>query len=85
LAKCANELAKKNPIFSSVCDLTDKSIQDYLLPRVDVSDIWGVGPATTRKLKALGFHTAADLRDMPLKQARGIGTVVLEHVSLLKT
>jgi len=79
LAKCANELAKKNPIFSSVCDLTDKSIQDYLLPRVDVSDIWGVGRATTRKLKAVGIHTAEDLRDMPLKQARGVGTVVLER------
>jgi len=79
LAKCANELAKKNPIFSSVCDLTDKSAQDYLLPRVEVSDIWGVGRATTQKLKALSIHTAEDLRDMPLKQARGIGTVVLER------
>ena len=79
LAKCANELAKKNPIFASVCDLTDKSIQDYLLPRVHVSDIWGVGRATTQKLKALGIHTAEDLRDMPLKQARGVGTVVLER------
>ena len=79
LAKCANELAKKNPIFSSVCDLTDKSIQDYLLRRVDVSDIWGVGRATTQKLKALGIHTAEDLRGMPLKQARGVGTVVLER------
>ena len=79
LAKCANELAKKNPIFLSVCDLTDKSIRDYLLPRVCVSDIWGVGRATTQKLKAQGIYTAADLREIPLKQARGIGTVVLER------
>lgn len=79
LAKCANELAKKNPIFSSVCDLTDKSIRDYLLPRVHVSDIWGVGRSTTQKLKVQGIHTAEDLRDIPLKQARAIGTVVLER------
>lgn len=79
LAKCANDLAKKNPIFSNVCDLTDKSVRDYLLSRVEVSDIWGVGRATTQKLKDQGIYTAEDLRDMPLKQARGIGTVVLER------
>jgi len=79
LAKCANEVAKKNPIFKSVCDLTDISIRDYLLPRVDVADIWGVGRATTRKLHQEGIFNAAQLRDMPLKKARAIGTVVLER------
>ena len=79
LAKCANELAKKNPIFQDVCDLTDMSIRDYLLPRVVVSDIWGVGRAITRKLNREGIYTASDLRDMPLKQARAIGSVVLER------
>jgi len=29
----------------------------------------------------LGVHTAEDLRDMPLKQARGVGTVVLERAA----
>ena len=79
LAKCANELAKRNPIFQSVCDLTDMSIRDFLLPRVSVSDIWGVGRATTLKLNHEGVYTAAGLRDMPLKKARAIGTVVLER------
>ena len=79
LAKCANELAKKNPIFHSVCDLTDMSLRNFLLPRVTVSDIWGVGRATTRKLNDEGIYTAADLRDMQLKKARAIGTVVLER------
>ena len=79
LAKCANEVAKKNPIFKSVCDLTDISIRDYFLPRVDVSDIWGIGRATTRKLHQEGIFNAAQLRDMPLKKARAIGTVVLER------
>ncbi|MDB2439567.1 Y-family DNA polymerase [Hellea sp.] len=79
LAKCANELAKKNPIFQSVCDLTDMSIREYLLPRVPVSDIWGVGRATTCKLQNAGVFTAAQLRGMPLKKARALGTVVLER------
>lgn len=79
LAKCANEIAKKNPIFHSVCDLTDMSIRDYLLPRVEVSDIWGIGRATSRKLANEDIYTAAHLRDMPLKKARALGTVVLER------
>jgi len=48
---------------------------------VAVSDIWGVGRATTRKLAAEGIYTAADLRDMPFKQARALGTVVLERTA----
>lgn len=79
LAKAANELAKRNPVFNSVLDLTDMSVRDYLLSRVEVGDIWGVGRATKRKLSCEGIYTASDLRDMPLKKARAIGTVVLER------
>jgi len=38
-----------------------------MLPRVAVSDIWGIGRATTRKLANEKIFTAAGLRDMPLK------------------
>lgn len=38
------------------------------------------GTVTAGKLAALGIHTASQLRDMPMKQARGIGTVVLERL-----
>ncbi|PHR62203.1 MAG: DNA repair protein [Robiginitomaculum sp.] len=79
LAKCANDLAKKNPIFNSVLDFMEPGLRDWLLPRVSVSDIWGVGRATTKKLHNVGVYTACDLRDMSLKQARAIGTVVLER------
>ena len=43
-------------------------------------DVWGVGGATARKLTDLGIHTAGVLRDMPMKQARAVGTVVLERL-----
>ena len=79
LAKAASEIAKKNPIFDGVADLSDEGLRDRLLPLLDVSDVWGVGRATTSKLKAHNVHTASDLRDMPLKLARKIGTVVLER------
>jgi DNA polymerase V len=82
LAKCANDIAKRNPIFGGVLDMMDDTLADWLLPMVPVSDIWGVGRKTEAKLKKIGIRTAADLRDMPTKQARAVGTVVLERTVL---
>lgn len=82
LAKCANEIAKKNPIFKGVLDFMDGRHADWLLSLVEVGDIWGIGRQTERKLKAIGITTAAELRDMPTKQARAMGTVVLERTVL---
>lgn len=82
LAKCANELAKKNPVFDGVLDLMDEGVRRWLLPRVPVGDVWGVGRRTEAKLHALGVTTAAELRDMPLRRARMLGTVVLERLVL---
>ncbi len=82
LAKCANDIAKKNPIFAGVLDIMDDALATWLLPMVPVGDIWGVGHKTNAKLQKLGIHTAADLRGMPTKQARAVGTVVLERTVL---
>ena len=82
LAKCANEIAKKNPIFAGVLDMMDETLADWLLPMVPVGDIWGIGHRTEAKLHGLGIWTAAELRAMPLRQARVIGTVVLERTVL---
>lgn len=80
LAKCANDLAKKNPVFDGVLDMMDKSLANLLLPKVDVGDLWGVGRQTKIKLNNHGIFTAAEFRDMPTKLARSIGTVVLERL-----
>jgi DNA polymerase V len=82
LAKCANDIAKKNPIFAGVLDMMDPTLSSWLLPLVPVGDIWGIGRKTTAKLHELGITTAAQLRDMPLRQARALGTVVLERTVL---
>jgi DNA polymerase V len=82
LAKCANDIAKKNPIFAGVLDMMDPALADWLLPLVLVGDIWGIGRKTQAKLKGIGIGTAAELRDMPLRQARALGTVVLERTVL---
>lgn len=82
LSKCANDIAKKNPIFAGVLDMTDCALTNLLLPLVPVGDIWGIGRKTEAKLQGVGITTAADLRDMPLRQARAMGTVVLERTVL---
>jgi DNA polymerase V len=80
LAKLGNAAAKKNPLFDGVADLRDEAIRTWVLDRFDVADVWGVGSATAAKLSALGIRTAGQLRDMPMKQARAVGTVVLERL-----
>ena len=80
LAKLGNAAAKKNPLFDGVADLREQPVRDWVMDRFPVGDVWGVGSATARKLTELGIRTAGALRDMPMKQARGIGTVVLERL-----
>jgi DNA polymerase V len=80
LAKLGNAAAKKNPLFDSVADLRDEAVRTWVLDRFAVGDVWGVGGATAAKLGALGIHTAGQLRDMPMKHARAMGTVVLERL-----
>ena len=60
----------------------DEAVARWLLPKVPVGDLWGVGHRTEAKLRALGIGTAADLRDMPLRRARMVGTVTLERLVL---
>ena len=82
LAKCANEIAKKNPVFDGVIDMMDERVARWLLPMIPVGDIWGIGSRTEAKLHRLSVATAAELRDMPLRLARQVGTVVLERTVL---
>jgi DNA polymerase V len=80
LAKLANAAAKKDARFEGVADLRDEAVRREVMDAFAVGDVWGVGGATARKLTDLGVHTASALRDMPMKQARAVGTVVLERL-----
>lgn len=80
LAKLANAAAKKNPIFAGVCDLTGPEVRDTTLRAFPVGKVWGVGPALSARLVSCGVATAAALRDLDPRQARRLGTVVLERI-----
>ena len=41
LAKLANGVAKKNPVFGRVCDLSDPTVRQAVLRAFAVADVWG--------------------------------------------
>lgn len=79
LAKLANAIAKDYPDLGGVCDLMSETTRDYWLPRMSVTKVWGVGPASAEKLARIGIKTVADLRSMAGSQVRHIMTVVGER------
>lgn len=80
LAKLANAVAKKNPTFGGVCDLSDMAVRAACLRAFAAGDVWGIGRATTQKLAAISVTTAAALHNLDPRLARQLGTVVLERV-----
>jgi DNA polymerase V len=53
LAKIAGNVAKKSP--EGVFDLMSGDLQDQILEKTELLDIWGINTATARKLKAIGY------------------------------
>ena len=62
-AKFANHLAKKNPEFEGVCDLTAMSdnTRGAWMMKIDVGEVWGVGRRIGARLSAMGVFTVQDL------------------------
>lgn len=63
LAKIANNLAKKSKKSKGIVILSKQSLEDVALERTPVEKIWGVGKASSEKMKNLGIKTAKDFRD----------------------
>ena len=76
LAKIANRIAKKSERAKGVLDLYKSPYQDLALQKTAVEDVWGVGAASAQKLKLQGVETALALRDVDLRWARKMLTVV---------
>ena len=76
LAKIANKIAKKSSKAAGVLNLVASPFIDQALARIDVGDVWGVGPAYETLLKESGIHTALDLKHAPEHWIRSHMTVV---------
>ena len=81
LAKLSNHIAKKNPRFGGVFDMTayPPAELDALLSSIDVGEVWGVGRRIAEKLQAMGIHTVQDLRRSSPKMIRAHFSVVMER------
>jgi DNA polymerase V len=81
LAKFANHLAKKNPQFNGVCDLTAMSCteRDTWMAKIEVSEVWGVGRRIAVRLTAMKIHTVQDLAMADVKALRKQFGVVMER------
>ncbi len=76
LAKLANRIAKKSAKADGILDLYRSPYLDAALRKTDVADVWGIGSASSQKLKDSAVNTAFDLRAMDLRRARKSLTVV---------
>jgi len=52
------------------------------MAKVDVGEVWGIGPASERKLIGIGVEKVAQLRDLDLTLARRLLSVVGEKTVL---
>ncbi|MDH4466022.1 MAG: Y-family DNA polymerase [Acidovorax sp.] len=81
LAKLANHLAKKNPVFDGVCDLTaltDAQRQQWM-EKIEVGEVWGVGRRIAARLQTMGIRSVLHLATADLKLIRRQFGVVLER------
>lgn len=65
LAKAANKVAKKNVKYQGVFNLYRFERIDQILQRLEVKDLWGIGPQYTKLLNRYGVKTAYDLSQLP--------------------
>lgn len=80
LAKLANHVAKRQPVWQGVCDLGALSLadQDALIGPLSVGEVWGVGRKYQEQLATMGIHTVKALRETDLRRIRQRFSVVLE-------
>ncbi|MEO6590599.1 MAG: Y-family DNA polymerase [Pyrinomonadaceae bacterium] len=73
LAKLANRFAKKT---DGILNLRGSPFVEDILRITPVKDLWGIGRASVEKLENSGVKNAFQMREMDLRSARKILTVV---------
>lgn len=82
LAKFANHLAKKNPQFAGVCDISSmpKEVLYQWMAETAVGEVWGIGGKTAKKLKELKINSVFDLVQVSPQAMRQQFGVVIERI-----
>ncbi len=80
LSKLASDMDKPNGFV-----VIDRTAAEKLLPALPVGRLWGIGPKTEARLKALGIRTAGDLAAFPLDLLeRNLGSRALDLVQMAR-
>ncbi len=79
LAKLANHIAKKQPTWGGVCDLTqlDRYQLADIMKNIEVGEVWGIGRRISCRLNELGIYTVFDLARMKPEAARAEFSIVV--------
>lgn len=79
LAKLANHVAKKQPAWSGVCDLTqlDRYQLAEIMKNIEVGEVWGIGRRIAKRLNELGIYSVFDLARMKPEAARAEFSIVV--------
>ncbi|MDG2027370.1 MAG: DNA polymerase IV [Acidimicrobiales bacterium] len=89
IAKLATERAKpspsaRGPVFGSGVFVVPAGEELAFLHPIPVRELWGVGPATGRKLSGMGIETVGDLATQPLSRIEaGVGRAAGAHLHAL--
>jgi DNA polymerase V len=77
LAKAANELAKKNPVYQGVLNFVNKSSKetDSYLETLHVQHIWGIGRQYSKALENRGITNALAFKRAPESFVKDLMTV----------
>ncbi|QDH18108.1 Y-family DNA polymerase [Swingsia samuiensis] len=76
IAKLANALAKEDPQYNGLCDLTDPDQRKKWYKRLSIDEVWGIGRKVSEKLKRQGVTTIADFVALDPHHTRSLLTVV---------
>ncbi|MEP0265780.1 Y-family DNA polymerase [Dokdonia sp.] len=80
LAKLANRMAKKIPIYDHVYVMDTEEKRIEALQWADIGDIWGIGRKHVKRLQAIGVFKAIDFVNLPLAWVRKEMTIVGERL-----
>lgn len=83
LAKAANYVAKRWTKAAGVFDISEPMMQQKILKKIAVGDVWGVGFRSSTQLNSMNIYTAWDLRQcqsafIQKRFNRSLAKVVLE-------
>lgn len=79
LAKAASHAAKRIDGFRGIAVIDDVYSREYVLSRMEVGDVWGIGSRLSRKLNIMGIHTALDLSKQNPAKMRKYFSILVEN------